>query len=109
LEGAGETDVVVQADYPAGAGTLLLSIEDKVWAAPQQNQGKRHRAFVANHQARWGLAVLVGPKEWISGHPTEADDYHLCVALEEVAQWCQQHGFAFQASVFQQACVPPIF
>ena len=107
--GAGETDVVVQADYPDGAGTLLLSIEDKVWAAPQRDQGERHRAFVEGHTSRWGLAVLIGPKEWITGHPDEADEYHLCVHLEDVALWCQHHGFEFQASVFRQACVPPVF
>ena len=106
---AGETDVVVQADYPEGGGTVLLSIEDKVWAAPQRNQGERHRAFVESHSARWALAVLIGPKEWITGHPDEAADYHLCIPLEDVAQWCQQHDLEFQAAVFRQACAPPNF
>ena len=84
-EGAGETDVVVQADYPDGAGTLLLSIEDKVWAAPQRDQGEHHRAFVEGRTSHWGLAVLIGPKELVTGRPDEAVEYHLCVHLEDVA------------------------
>ena len=53
--------------------------------------------------------MLIGLREWITGHPHEADEYHLCVHLEDVALWCQQHGFEFQASVFRQACVAPVF
>lgn len=105
--GAGETDVVVEADYPSGAGTLLLSIEDKVWATPQRDQGGRHRLFVEGHSSRWGLAVLVAPRVWMVGHATESAEYHLCVALEDIAEWCRQRGFMFQSSVFRQACVPP--
>ena len=35
----GETDVVVEATY--AGGTLLMSIENKTWAAPQDRQGER--------------------------------------------------------------------
>lgn len=105
----GETDVVVSADYLIAGGTLLLSIEDKVWAAPQRNQGARHRAYVDGQPATWGLAVLIAPRDWISGRPCEVDHYHLDVSLEDLAQWCDEHDFGFQASVFRQACTPPDF
>lgn len=104
----GETDVVTTAEYDDG-DMLLLSIEDKVWAAPQRHQGQRHRTFVEGHGARWGLAVLIGPDQWIGAHSDEASEYHLTVALEDLAQWCEDHDFEFQASVFRQACVPRDF
>lgn len=110
---AGETDVLVTARYPDhgddSGGELLLSIENKVWAAPQLNQGQRHCDFAEKSDARWGLAVLIGPGAWIEGHAREADDYHLAVGLEDIAAWCRVHSSPFRAAVFEQACRPPVF
>lgn len=106
---AGETDVLVTARYLGKDTELVLSIENKVWAAPQQNQGRRHRDFVEESGARWRLAILIGPRAWIEGHPNEADEYHLSVALEELVEWCRAHAFGFRAAVFEQACRPPAF
>jgi hypothetical protein len=104
---AGETDVLVTARF--GDDLLLLSIENKVWAAPQRNQGQRHRDFVQESDVRWGLAVLIGPNAWIKNHPAEANAYHLAVTLEDIAAWCTAQTFTFRAAVFEQACRPPVF
>ena len=105
--GAGETDVVVQADYPEGGGTLLLSIEDKVWAAPQRNQGERRRAFVESHPARWGLALLIGPGEWIIGYPDEGMTT-TCAFLSRTSRSGAKTTASSSRAVFRQACVPPV-
>lgn len=69
--------------------------------------GQRHREFVSQHGAKWGLAVLVAPLEWIRVHQGEVDEYQVVVCLEEVAGWCRDRGLKFSASVFEQACKPP--
>lgn len=104
---AGETDVVVSARYPGGE--LVISIEDKVWAPSQRDQGKRHRAFVESCGAEWGLALLIAPEQWITSQQDEARDYHFAVSLEEIAEWCDSRAFNFQAEVCRQACERPNF
>lgn len=108
-DGTGETDVIVYATYGSASEPLLISIENKVWATPQHNQGQRHRKFIESQQHRWGLAALIGPAKWITAYPVEADEFHLVIALEDVAQWCEGHGDDFRAAVFRQACVAPVF
>lgn len=102
--GQGETDVLVVAEYPEGV--LVVSIEDKVWAAPQDRQAERHRAFVSGLSSRWGVSVLVAPQGWIDGHPSEADEYDASVSLEDIAARCDSVGATFHAEVFRQACLP---
>ena len=102
---AGETDVIVAASYD-GSRSLLISIEDKVWAAPQLLQGQRHLAFVESSDATWGLAVLVAPEAWIKSHPAETKDYHCSVSLEALEQWCRERHHRFHAAAFAQACTP---
>lgn len=106
-DAAGETDVLVEANF--ADGTLILSIEDKAWAAPQDRQGQRHVRFSRRAARPWGRAVIVAPQTWLSGHETEADVYDLSVSLEDLADWCrsQDDGLEFKAQVFDQACVPP--
>lgn len=101
----GETDVIVAASYAKGQ-SLLISIEDKVWAAPQLLQGRRHRSFVEASDATWRLAVLVAPRAWIESHPVETTDYHCSLSLETLSKWCRGRGHNFHADVFAQACTP---
>jgi hypothetical protein len=63
--------------------------------------------FVGEYQSTWGVAALLAPRGWLQSHPSEADEYHLTVALEDIAEWCRKGSFAFRAAVFEQACRPP--
>ena len=103
----GETDVVVEATY--AGGTLLMSIENKTWAAPQDRQGERHVAFRTSGR-KWCLAAVVAPKSWLDGHADEVRVYDIAVRLEELAGWCrdQPANLNFCSSVFDQACRPPV-
>jgi hypothetical protein len=103
-DATGESDVIVEALYPDG--NLLLSIENKAWAAAQPLQGLRHRLFVESQGRTWGLAVLIAPAAWIEGHPNEVGAYHLDVSLEEIAEWCLDRSpvHDFLAAVLRQAC-----
>ena len=104
---AGETDVLVMATY--AVGDLLISIENKAWAAPQRNQAQRHRAFVEGTDATWAYAIVLAPEGWLAGHRVETSGYHAALALEEIAQWCATNDHPFHSEVFATACTQPDF
>jgi hypothetical protein len=88
---------------------VLLSIEDKAWAAPQDKQGDRHKKFVLASDKHWPYAVIVAPRAWLQGHSVEAAIFDIRISLEDLAGWCRHHSptLDFRARVFEQACEPP--
>lgn len=110
----GETDVLARVSF-ADRPDVLLSIEDKVLASPQLDQGRRHRDYLASQPYVATAAVLVAPAAWIEAHPDEVSAYDLAIRLEDVAAWHDQHadtavkwrGRVIRQAVRQRAVMAP--
>jgi hypothetical protein len=104
-EATGETDVLAQAWWEDGT-SVVISVENKVWASPQTNQGSRHRAFVEEIDVAHKAALIAAPSAWLNSHGTEVAAYHGTVELEAIAAWFSESNYrdgAWKASLFQQA------
>lgn len=86
--GVGETDVLAEVAWADGE-TGLMSIEDKVLASSQMDQGRRHVEYLRGTGRTFTAAVLVAPAAWIDRHESEAEVYDSAIAVEEIARW---HG-----------------
>ena len=104
---AGETDVLITAQYDDG--DLIVSVENKAWATAQPNQAERHRAFIESQDARWKYAIVIAPNGWLKSNRSETDRYHASVSLEHIAEWCASNNHPFHAEVLTRACSQPTF
>jgi hypothetical protein len=104
-DGLGETDVRIDIEWADGVSGLV-SIENKIAAVAQPDQGRRHRAFVASSQSALKAAVLVAPQIWIDGYPDEVSEYDKTVSIDAIAEYHlsrRSETVAWRGRVFAQA------